>query len=386
MPADAKDLGQLTERSGLSGIKIRGWVDGYFIANRNTPDRATVDAHQGASVVKGKDISLEGRTFDIRDRRPTLSLAEIEVERIPERGGFGFKVDFAWGGTQDLINDTIRGALGPDSPNVSRSVISGPGRYIQHASVSYLAPIGSGLRLDFGKLVTHIGAETIESAKNLNYSRAYFYTYGIPFYDTGLRANYAWSDTFYTELYVLQGWNNFKDNNSGKTWGPSVGWSPKPWLSIVANYLTGPEQNGNTSNKRRLFDTQVTFGPFADKWTFVVNYDRGRESLVPPANTTDARWSGNTFYAKYKVSDRHEPVLRIESYRDPQGFTTGVAQKVSSFTFTWNAKLAAPARSMVLVRPELRYDRSSANFFSEDGNFRSRRAQLSYGVGATWIF
>ena len=358
MPADAKEF---------SGLKIRGWLDGYFIANRNTPERATVDANQGASVVKGRDISLEGRTFDVRDRRATLSLAEIEIEKIPERGGFGFKVDLAWGATQDLINDTIRGAGGSNSA-----------RYLQHASASYVAPVGSGLRLDFGKLVTHIGAETIESAKNLNYSRSFYYTYGIPFQDTGLRANYAWSEGFYTELYVLQGWNVVKDNNAGKTWGPSIGWTPLPRLSIVANYLRGPEQNNNTSNKRDLFDTQVTLGPFADRFTVGVNYDYGREPGV--------RWYGTTLYLRYKLSDRHEPVLRFEDYRDPQGFTTGVAQKLRSTTFTWNMKIAAPARSLVVVRPEVRYDRSSANFFSEDGNFRSRRAQLTYGVGATWIF
>lgn len=383
MPPDAKDLGTLTGRSALSGVKIRGWIDGYYVVNRNGPDRSTVNANQSASVVKGKNVSIEGRVFDVRDSRPSLSLAEIEIENIPEPGGFGFKLDLAAGETQNIINDTIRGALGPD---VSKSVVNGPGRNIQHASVSYVAPIGNGLRFDAGKLVTHIGGETIEAVKNWNYSHAYFYIYGIPFQDTGVRANYAWSDTFYTEFYVLRGWNVGRDNNSGKTWGPSIGWTPRPWLSIVANYLEGPEQNDNTSNKRRLFDGQITLGPFFDRLTFLLNYDRGSEERVPPANTTDARWSDVTLYARYKINDVFEPSLRIEEYRDLDGFTTGMPQKLRGYTLTWNTKLVVNPWSIVMLRPEVRYDRSNAKFFTEDNDFRIRKSQLSYGVGATWVF
>ncbi|MDA8254293.1 MAG: outer membrane beta-barrel protein [Betaproteobacteria bacterium] len=382
MPADAKDLGKLTGQEWLTGVKVRGWVDGYYVINRNHPSRSTVDGNQGASIVKGKNISVEGRTFDVQDQNPSLSLAEIEIEKIPERGGFGFKLDVAAGETQNVILDTIRGALGPMA---SKWQVNGLGRNIQHASVSYLAPIGTGLRLDLGKFVTHIGGETIATVKNWNYSHSFFYTYAIPFQDTGVRANYAWSDTLYTELYVLNGWNVTGDNNSGKTWGPSVGWTPLPWLSIVANYLTGPEQNNNSSNQRHLFDTQIMFGPFNDRWTFMVNYDHGTEERVPPANTTDVRWNGTTLYARYKINDTFEPSLRIEDFRDPNGFTTGTAQKLRGYTLTLNTKIPV-GKTVIMVRPEIRYDRSDANFFTKGDAFQSTRNQTTIGVGLSAMF
>lgn len=382
MPNDAKDLGTLTGQSWLSDVKVRGWIDGYYVINRNRPDSATVNANQSDSVVKGSNVSVEGRIFDIHHNRPSLSLAEVEFEKIPTMGGFGFKLDLAAGETSGVIADTIRGALGPGA---SSSTVVGPGKIIQHASVSYLAPIGSGLRIDVGKLVTHIGAETIESAKNWNYSRGFFYTYAIPFQDSGVRMNYAWSDTLYTELYVVQGWNVTRDNNSGKTWGPSVGWTPVPWLSIVANYLEGAEQNDNSSNKRRLFDTQVTAGPFFDRVTFMLNYDHGAEQRVPSANK-DVGWSGITLYAKYKINEMFEPTLRVENYRDPDGFTTGVAQTLRGYSLTWNTKIAASPGTLLMIRPEIRYDRSNADFFTNGASFRRGRSQLTYGVGITYIF
>lgn len=320
-------------------------------------------------------MSVEGRTFDVQDRRLSLSLAEIEVEKIPEPGGFGFKLDLAVGDTQDIIVDTIRGALGTTARL---------GRNIQHASVSYVAPVGRGLRFDVGKLATHIGGETIETLKNWNYSHAFFYTYAIPFQDTGIRANYAWSDTLYTELYVLRGWNVTAYNNSGKTWGPSIGWTPLPWLSIIANYLTGPEQNNNNSNKRNLIDAQLVLGPFMERWTFMVNYDRGTEERALP-NNTDVRWHGTTLYARYKINDMFEPSLRVEEYRDPNGFTTGVPQKLRGYTLTFNTRIPA-GKTAIMIRPEVRYDRSGANFFSKDGAFRSTRNQLTVGVGMSWMW
>jgi transposase len=89
--------------------------------------------------------------------------------------------------------------------------------------------------VDLGKFVTHIGGETIETVKNWNYSHAFFYTYAIPFQDTGARLNYNWSDTLYTEIYVVNGWNVTHDNNSGRTWGPSVGWT-KNYPELGAAY------------------------------------------------------------------------------------------------------------------------------------------------------
>ena len=42
---------------------------------------------------------------------------------------------------------------------------------------------------------------------------------------------------------VYNGWNNVEDNNSGKTYGVSLGWNPTKKISISQGYMAGPEQN-----------------------------------------------------------------------------------------------------------------------------------------------
>ena len=381
-----KDLGELTKIDFFKGWKFRGWIDGYYVNNFNRPNRAVVNANQGASVVKGSNTTIEGRTFDIHNDTFTLSLAEIELEKVPGMGEVGFKLDLALGGTQDIIFNTVKGSLVPDKANHS---VQDYDRNVQHASISYLAPIGRGLRLDFGKFVTHIGAETIESIKNNNYSHAFFYTYGIPFLDTGLRMHYDWSDTFYTELYVVNGWNVTVDNNNGKTFGPSIGWSPSPQFSFYLNYLVGPEQNNNTTNYRHLIDSQVNLTPI-DPLNIGLNFDYGFEFNNPAAIAAgtgkNAEWWDLTGYLRYKVTDKLEPVVRVEYYRDADAFTTGVKQSLQGYTFTLNYKLDVIKGTALLLRPEIRYDKSSAPFFSDRTAFQHTNNQTTVGIGLVYYW
>src|SRR5712692_1397818 len=379
---DTKDLGALTGFSWLSGTKVRGWVDTHFVYNFNQPDSRVVNANQGFSVVKGRNVSIEGRTFDIHDRSFNLSLAEMEIEKVPEFGGVGFKFDMAFGETQDIIIDTIKGRVGGPDPG---DFVTDFDKTFQHASVSYIAPIGRGLRFDAGKFVTHIGGETIETVKNWNYSHSFFYTYGIPFQDTGVHLSYPWTDTFYTDFYALNGWNVTIDNNSGKTYGPAIGWTALPWLSLYTNYLVGPEQFHNSSHLRHLWDTQVFLGPF-DRWNFMLNYDLGYEEKALANATRDALWTGVTGYARYKLTDWLEPSFRFEYYNDRNGFTTGVPQELWGATFTLNTKLGLGTGTMLLLRPELRYDSGDTRFFTDGSDFRRKKEQVTLGLGASWLF
>ncbi|MFH0351117.1 MAG: porin [Chromatiales bacterium] len=383
---DTKDLGQLTGFSWLSGVKVRGWVDTNYVFNFNEPDRGTVNAGQPFSAIKGRDVSIEGRTFDIHHNSFNLSLAELEIEKVPEFGGVGFKFDMAFGETQDVIVDTIRGSVGPGAAEDS---VTDFDKTFQHASVSYLAPLGRGLRIDAGKFVTHIGGETIETVKNWNYSHSFFYTYGIPFQDTGVHVSYPWTDTFYTDFYVLNGYNVTIDNNDDKTFGPAIGWLPVPGLAIYANYLGGPEQTDNNADWRHLVDTQVFLGPF-DGWNFLVNFDYGwdenERNAAAGLGPADATWWGLAGYARYKVTDWFEPSLRVEYYSDNDGFTTLVPQDLWGVTLSLNTRIGLGKGTAILLRPEVRYDRSDADFFTDDEDFRTKKHQWTLGVGAAFFF
>ncbi|HYR82515.1 MAG TPA: outer membrane beta-barrel protein [Terriglobia bacterium] len=372
-----KDLGDKTKIDWLKNIKFRGWVEGSYIWNFNKVNPDVANAHQVFSAIRDRNLTIEGQAFHTHDNSFTLDLAEIEVEKVPERGGVGFKVDIAAGDIQDTIVDTIK-ALSPNG-------VSDFDKTFQHASLSYLAPVGKGLRFDFGKFVTHIGGETIESIKNRNFSHAFFHTYAIPFQDSGIRMNYTFSPRAYAELYILNGWNVTFDNNRGKTYGLSFGLTPSGKLNATLNYLGGPEHNGNSGDWRHLGDFQVIYSPVATLQT-MVNLDVGQDNKGI-GRGKNALWRGATFYLRPTIKGRFSPTLRAEYYDDRDGFTTGVAQHLWEVTVTPDYKLGGQDDfAHVLLRPEFRYDKSTVPFFSHENSFRSRDHQWTVGIGLVAYF
>ncbi len=380
--AATKDAGEWAGIEWLKKIKVRGWLESYFVHNVNDPDRSVVNANQGSSIVKATNTTIEGRAFDIHNDVPRINLVEIEVEKVPtlgEWGGAGFKLDVNWGDTPEIIYDTISGNLG-------EGLVQSWEKWISHASVGWVAPVGRGLRIDAGKFVTHIGGETIEGIKNNNHSHGFLYTYAIPFQDTGVKLNYPWNDKFYTELYVLRGWNvTTGDNNRGITVGPSIGWLPCSWFNLYLNHLIGPEQRNDQKNLRHLTDFQMFFNNPIPKWNFLLWGNFAMEENAVGGNTQNAVWHGIGGVARYQIDDHWEPAVRLEYLHDQDGFATGVDQTLYEMTISLNYKRPLGKGFSLLIRPEYRFDKTSENFFSSRGTFRSETTQHTVGVG-TYIY
>jgi len=58
-----KDLGEITKVDFFKNLKFRGWIDVYFEGNFNNPKRSVVEANQAQSVIKSRDLTIEGQTF-----------------------------------------------------------------------------------------------------------------------------------------------------------------------------------------------------------------------------------------------------------------------------------------------------------------------------------
>src|SRR5262245_50789321 len=146
-------------------VEVSGIVDGYYSYNNNKVDMFT-----------------QGRAFDVRHNAFSMQLAKLTLQKANSKDNpLGFRVDLGVGETVDRII------------SVSDSSRNDGTKYVMQAYASYVAPIGSGLTVDFGKFYTPIGAEVIETKDNFNYSRGFLFTYG-PYYHTGFRAKYSFND------------------------------------------------------------------------------------------------------------------------------------------------------------------------------------------------
>src|SRR5689334_22710953 len=135
--------------------------------------------------------SNELRVFDFEPRKFRLDVAEIVVQRSavgPRQ--FGYRADFVTGASIPRVS-----AASGLFRDADTGVVSPADFDIQQAFVSYVAPVGSGIRLDAGKFTTHAGAEVIEGYDGFGdtYSRGLLFGFAEPFTHSGVRVGYTFS-------------------------------------------------------------------------------------------------------------------------------------------------------------------------------------------------
>ena len=236
--------------------------------------------------------------------RPSSTSFSLTVQRAASKPGeFGFRVDLGAGQSIPEIT-AARGLF--------RNVETGEAGHfdVEQAYVSYIAPVGRGLRFDLGKFFAPVGYESIErfDAFNDSYTHSFLFGFSAPFTNTGLKVSYPFSDKLSGMAMVVQGWDNVSDNNSAKSVGAQISWTPASSLGITLNYVGGPEQNDNTTNWRNVYDLCATWKA-TGSLTLGLNADYGheRDALGPGQN---GHWDGVALYATYGVTDRFNLALQ----------------------------------------------------------------------------
>jgi len=309
------------------------------------------------------------RVFDFDHNSIKVDVAELSfAKRAVEVNQAGFRVDIVAGNSIPQISGST-GALFPKD-NID----------LQQMYLTYIAPLGSGLTIDAGRFLTHMGYELIEGYDGYNdqYSRSFLFGYAIPFSHTGIRASYAFNESLSMMLMIANGWDNPVDNNASKTVGAQIVLSPGGDAKIFLNAVYGPEQNNNNRDNRAVFDV-VGVLPLSEKVTLGINADYGSEAdLKGPGEA--ATWYGAAVYAKAQFTNLFSLALRAELFDDKDGVRTGKKQKLTGFTLTPALNLA----DGLVLRTDLRYDSSNELVFNKEG--KMEKSQLTLGLNLLFAF
>lgn len=347
---DAKPVGlNPTDVKNALGLSI--YLQGGYTYNANP-----------SSIAGSSDSENDLRVFDHKANSFVLDLAELVFSRDTTTTSIGYKVKISAGETAKFIHAN---GLGAPSANPESFDLT-------EAYVSFIAPVGSGLRFDLGKMVTFFGAEVIEAIDNPNYSRSYLFNYAIPFTHTGAKASYVFTDNVNAALFLVNGWDNAEDNNDSKSVGVSVNITHGDLLSAYVNFMTGPEKTDNNHDNRTLTDIVATIKPMKPL-TIILNYDLGKEYN---GDLASSNWSGIAGIVKYDFSETYSIAVRGETFSDPDGARTGTPQELAEFTLTPEIRLA----SGLIIRPEYRHDMSNRDSF--DNN--TKKDQDTYSISAMY--
>jgi hypothetical protein len=200
-----------------------------------------------------------------------------------------------------------------------------------------------------------------------------------------LRTTYAASDKVGLGFYLVNGWNNSFDNNTGKSLGFSASLTPSSRFSITQAYLGGPEKTGTNEGWRHLADTVVN-ATVSKNVALKFNYDYGvdKKTFADPSNP-DASWQGVAASVRFSTSDgRIALAPRFEYLSDNDGFATGTGfpHALKSLTFTNEYRI----RPNMSTKLEYRYDFSNQPIFKKRGRDFLVSDQNVFLVGFVYSF
>jgi hypothetical protein len=354
-------------------------LDGYYSYNFNHPT--------------GRVNLL--RAYDVSHNSFSLNQAAVIIERAPnvEAGRrFGLRLDLQYGQATETVQGNANNELRPQAY-----------RPVWQAFGTYVAPVGNGLTIDFGKFAGSLGYETNYTKDNYNYSRAYFFNF-LPFYHFGFRTRYPVNDKVAVMYHLMNGAQQSEDFNRFKSHHAALILTPHKRVTWQVNYYVGREQRDvvpilnptfpslptqpglptddirpSPRGRFHVFDTYATWNAtdkliLAGEFDYVVNRV---EDFSPPSRVT-----GGTAYLRYQFTPVFALAGRAEYLSDRGGLFSGVTQALKETTLTADFKVV----DGFLIRGEWRRDFSNQDFFLTDAPGVRKSDQNTATLGLVWWF
>ena len=286
-----------------------------------------------------------GDSFQLDQLWITLDKAPTEESRA------GFHADYIWGETAE--QQALSG-LSRDAGRDSGILYTG--------YVSYLAPIGNGIRFDAGKLATTLGVEVLQTNMNLTITEGVVFQKLQPFTYTGVSATTQVTDNLALVLAVVN--EVYRDTNissdrdkagmaqlrfSGDTWGFNVG-------GIVGQDPTAPTCNADLTDtgddcNTSVFDVNATIKP-AENIVLWANFDWVR---YMGSNVSDGDKFGFATAGRVGITDDTGIAARFEYLTQDEGVNLGVSKDQEYITVS--GVVDHSLTEGLVIRGELRYDK-----------------------------
>lgn len=407
--AEASSMGNGTAATSVSpGVLTASVAQTPTVTQEQTPalrpeDTATLSFFRGTTLNFGFDgyygynfnqpigrVNLL-RVYDVSSNSFSINQASIMVEHLPTAAErFGGRIDLQFG----QATETLQGSsTNEQRPQVYRNLFQAYG--------SYLAPIGSGLQIDFGKFSSALGNEGNYTKDQIAYSRSFSFNY-LPYYHMGVRANYNLTPKVNFTYWLVNGVNQTEDFNGFKSQAFLWNFKPAPSLSWNVNYYFGQEQRDveptlnpgaptlptqpglPTTNitpapngREHIFDTYATWSA-TKNITFVGEADYVLNRTV--SESQPGRVVIGAAYAKYALPKNWNIAGRFEYFDDRGGLFSGTTQALKEFTLVAD-HMFAPG---FLARAEYRRDFSNQKVFLSDQTGVLLHAQPTATLGLVY--
>lgn len=340
--ANASELTNETARTENT-FTHTGYVEALYSWNFNDPSNGITN-YRGFDN-RHNSFTLSNVVLDTRwDYEDIVGRAALQIGHTPS--------------TYYLAEPSSGGARGANATD------SELWKYVQQAYVGYRFDVGRGLLATAGLFLSPIGPEGMAVKDNWNWSRSNLF-FGCPFYHTGARLTYPFTNEWAATFAVYNGWNSVTDNNEEKSLSGQLTYTVQDKIAWSFLYFSGVERakgapEGNAW--RHLLDTYVTWYA-TDKLSLLAHFDTGLE----PNNVGTSSWIAGALYARLHVLEQLYIAARGDMfYENVPSDSTGSASAIFwpvSWVASGTATLDYRPHERVSLRLEYRHDHAEGDMY-----------------------
>jgi Putative beta-barrel porin-2, OmpL-like. bbp2 len=341
----------------LFGLKVSGYVETAFNSSTGANGQA-----------------IAGRLYERSNNQFALNALKVSLDRPfdARKVDAGFHADLVFGQNAPVLQSNGFN-LGPNGD-----------LYQVYGTLNFPTSNGNGVQVKVGRMATFLGLEVIETPLNPNVSIGNQFIYAENFTQTGISVEHRFNRVVDAQVRVFNGWDQVQDLNSRLSYMARIGLTPDDATSIALSAYTGPEQANNNSALRS--GAELLASRRIGKVTAYVQGDVGTEqknALLPDPDRS-ASWAAVGGWMLIDATPKLGVALRADYMSDRAGARTASAfaltgapsHRLASATATLNIK-AVPN---VMLRPEVRFDRSNQLVFAQ------KTSQFTLGLSAAYIF
>jgi hypothetical protein len=192
-------------------------------------------------------------------------------------------------------------------------------RNIVEASVGFRLSKKREIWMDAGILGSPYTNESAISKDHLMYTRSLAPEY-VPYYLAGVKIGMPLGKKINAFLYLVNGWQQIRDNNSGKSLGTQVEYRPNKKNLFNWNTYIGDERSNFPNQNRMRYFTDVfwIFNP-EGKWSMTSCAYIGNQKRLETNNSlSDNYWWQYNLIGRYSFNSKWSLSGRIEYFEDLQ--------------------------------------------------------------------
>jgi Putative beta-barrel porin-2, OmpL-like. bbp2 len=241
-----------------------------------------------------------------------------------------------------------------------------------------------GFSLYAGKFVTYEGIEVVEGPSNPTLTRGFLYNFAEPVTHIGTKMHYAVNDTVDLGIGVVNGWDQWIDNNDWKTIIFRIGLTPSPDFFAALSGSVGSEQ---VDDKHPRVSIDLTGAYIMDSFTLNFQGNFGLEKFegAMGAASVSGSWFGFGVQPVYK-SGAFSFGSRLEYFNDHNGARVPLAPKGQYLNITLDPGVTLAEH--FLLRFEYRADIVLSGNPGAGGKdlLNGKSTQHTIGLGASYVF